>query len=101
MYSEWFDHHVKPDLNGVYQRRNPDKPNTTITYSLYRRGWHVDCATPDEAARAVEKENYSALVGKLITFRIGGDKIPTIQWRGLAKMPIGIKVETSDKYGNF
>ncbi len=101
MYSEWFDHYETPDLNGVYQRRNTSKPDAPVTYSLYRRGWHVDCATPEEAARAVERECLSALLPKLTSFKIGVDKRPTIQWRGLAERPVGLKPEPSDKYDNI
>ncbi len=98
MYSEWLDHHIKPDVNGVYQRRNTSKPDSPITYSLYKRGWHVDCATPEEAARAVEKQCLSSLLPRVTSFKIGIDKLPTIQWRGLVNKPAGLKPETSDKY---
>jgi len=103
-FSEWFASYVKPELNGVYQRRNPDDPKSPITYSLYRRGWHVDCATPEEAAVVIEMASWSSLTNgspRLKTFIIGKDRMPSREWRGLAKQPPGMKAEFSDKYSRI
>lgn len=98
--TEWKSCKEKPDLNGVYQCRDLSKPDAPYTYSLYRCGWHVDCATKNEAALAKEKRAVRKLLGMGLElremFKINAEN--DIQWRGLAKRPPGIPAESSDKW---
>lgn len=98
--SEWFESYVKPDLNGVYERRNLSAPGSRNTFCLYRNGWHEDCATVEQAALSKMKAGLNGMVydenGKAKSWKIYPP--PRIQWRGLADRPKGITVETSDKY---
>jgi len=72
---------------GCINGRNPDDSNSPITYSLCRRGWHVDCATPEEAAVVIEMASRSSLTNespRLKILIIGKDRMPSREWRGLA-----------------
>jgi len=77
-----------------------DAPNK---YSLYRNGWHVECNTIEEAYYSLEKNSGPSLnfeiKGTTKTLKIGGNMIAkNLQWRGLAKKPIGMQFENSDKW---
>ena len=102
-YSEWHDHGDKPDLNGIYQRRDLSEPDVPNKYSLYRNGWHVECDTIKEAYYSIEKHrgpslNYE-MKGTTKSLKIGGNMIAkNLQWRGLAEKTTGMKYESSDKW---
>lgn len=99
-YSEWREHGDKPDLNGIYQRRDLSKPDAPHKYSLYRNGWHVECDTIKEAYYSIERHSGSPFMGgPLKSFTLSeGMPAQKLQWRGLAKPPKGMKFENSDKW---
>jgi hypothetical protein len=99
-FSDWLSCNDKPYLNGVYQCRDLSKPDSPITYSLYRKGWHVDCATKEEAARSIEKRAGRKLQGMGLELRemFKVNAANDIQWRGLAKRPPGAIAEVNDNW---
>jgi len=66
--TDWFQHHIKPVHDGVYETRRPgDK-----TYTYYSRWngvhWFIDCALPAQAGTQSDVSNYQRR-----------------SWRGIAK----------------
>lgn len=105
-FSEWTNQNEKPDFNGVYQFRDTSKPDGTFTYSLYKNGWHVECATIEDAYRATAKagsdKELHEVIGTSKVFKVNRYGTPNIlEWRGLAKITEGETYTQSDKWSRI